>query len=69
MYLDPLERLEKELKNELNLVYFPETADEFILTYMEPSLRHLKAYKKAAMDILKKSSFQKRPFAHMYNEL
>lgn len=68
MYLIPLERLEKELRNELNKIYFPETADEFILTYMTPLLRNLKTYKKAVTDILEKSSFQKRPFVS-YSEL
>lgn len=64
LYLKPLERLEKNLKNELNQIYFLETTDEFILTYMEPILKRLRTSKEAALNIQKKSTFQKRPFVY-----
>ena len=61
-YLQPLERIENELRHELNLYFYPEAVDEFILTYMSKDLELFRRREDAAQKILKQKIFPKRPF-------
>lgn len=61
-YLQPLERIENELRSELNNYFYPEAVDEFILTYMSRDLELFRRREEAAQKILKQQIFQKRPF-------
>lgn len=62
-YLQPMERIERELRVELPKLFYPETTDEFILTYMSEDLEFLRRRRKAAKQILRKQkTFPKRPF-------
>lgn len=57
-----MERIERELRTELNKIYFEDTVDEFIYTYLSDDLELLRARKKAMTEIMSKQTYQKRPF-------
>ncbi|VDD90703.1 unnamed protein product [Enterobius vermicularis] len=61
-HLVPLEKLEADLRDELSKIYFNETVDEFMLTYVEDSLSMLKERYKAGLELSKQHYFPKRPF-------
>ncbi|KAE9550884.1 hypothetical protein FO519_005908 [Halicephalobus sp. NKZ332] len=61
-HLNPLERIERELRTELNKIYFEETVDEFIYTYLSDDLELLRKKKAAAQVIMEKQTYHKRPF-------
>lgn len=61
-YLQPLERIEKELRTELSNLFYQEAVEEFILTYMSRDLELLRRREKAAQSILDQEVFPKRPF-------
>ena len=61
-YLQPIERIERELRMELPRYFYPEVVDEFILTYMNRDLELLRGRKLAAKKIMQQKSFPKRPF-------
>uniref|UniRef100_A0A0N5A9J8 beta-N-acetylhexosaminidase n=1 Tax=Syphacia muris TaxID=451379 RepID=A0A0N5A9J8_9BILA len=68
-YLITLEKLETDLRDELGKIYFNDTVDEFILTYMEEDLNTLRQRYKAAMDMIKQRHFPKRPFIELVSSL
>uniref|UniRef100_A0AC34PUU6 Beta-N-acetylhexosaminidase n=1 Tax=Panagrolaimus sp. JU765 TaxID=591449 RepID=A0AC34PUU6_9BILA len=57
-----LERIERELRTELNKIYFEDTVDEFILTYLSDDLELLRGRKAAIQKVLTAQTFPKRPF-------
>ncbi|KAH7731871.1 hexosaminidase [Aphelenchoides avenae] len=62
VYLQPLERIEADLRTAMAPIYFEETIDEFILTYMSEDLELLRHRKKVGEKILVRRTFEKRPF-------
>uniref|UniRef100_A0A914YCC7 Maturase K n=1 Tax=Panagrolaimus superbus TaxID=310955 RepID=A0A914YCC7_9BILA len=60
--LNPLERIEKALRFEMSKIYFNETIEEFIFTYLSDELELLRRRKSAMSSILSASAFQKRPY-------
>lgn len=62
VYLQPLERIETDLRKAMSEIYFDETIDEFVLTYMSDDLELLRRRKKAGEQILARRTFEKRPF-------
>uniref|UniRef100_A0AC34GPF5 Sialyltransferase n=1 Tax=Panagrolaimus sp. ES5 TaxID=591445 RepID=A0AC34GPF5_9BILA len=60
--LNPLERIEKDLRLEMSKIYFNETIDEFIFTYLSDELELLRKRKAAMSAILSAPSYQKRPY-------
>jgi hexosaminidase len=60
--LNPLERIERDLRNEMAKIYFNETVDEFIFTYLSDDLEFLRKRKAAMSEILSAPSYQKRPY-------
>jgi len=61
-HLNPLERIERELRTEMNKIYFEDTVDEFIFTYLSDDLELLRKRKATIQAILNKQTYQKRPF-------
>jgi hypothetical protein len=57
-----LERIEKDLRLEMSKIYFNETVDEFLLTYLSDELEFLRKRKAAMSSILSAISYQKRPY-------
>uniref|UniRef100_A0A914Z7Z7 Uncharacterized protein n=1 Tax=Panagrolaimus superbus TaxID=310955 RepID=A0A914Z7Z7_9BILA len=60
--LNPLERIEKALRFEMSKIYFNETIEEFIFTYLSDELELLRRRKSAMSSILSAPAFQKRPY-------
>ncbi|PIO53511.1 hypothetical protein TELCIR_25153 [Teladorsagia circumcincta] len=58
----PILRLEKDLRNELSRIYFQETVDEFIFTYMAEDIEWVQRKIDSAQRISKLNHFPKRPF-------
>uniref|UniRef100_A0A0K0DBZ9 beta-N-acetylhexosaminidase n=1 Tax=Angiostrongylus cantonensis TaxID=6313 RepID=A0A0K0DBZ9_ANGCA len=61
----PILRLEKDLRIELSRIYYQETVDEFILTYMTDDIEWVRRKLNAAQRILKTEHFPKRPFVRL----
>ncbi|RCN43815.1 hypothetical protein ANCCAN_10204 [Ancylostoma caninum] len=61
----PILRLEKELRNELARIYYQETIDEFIFTYMEEDIDWIQRKIESAAKISKLGHFPKRPFVRL----
>jgi hypothetical protein len=62
-YLQPMERIERELRIEMPKYFRAETADEFIFTYMSQDLEFLRRRKAASEAIMSSDgTFPKRPF-------
>lgn len=57
-----MERIEADLRTAMAQIYFEETIDEFILTYMSEDLELLRHRKKVGEKILARRTFEKRPF-------
>ena len=58
----PLERIEHDLRREMSKIYFNETIDEFIFTYLSDELELLRKRKAAMASILSTQTYQKRPY-------
>ncbi|XGW17657.1 hypothetical protein V3C99_002335 [Haemonchus contortus] len=58
----PILRLEQDLRNELLRIYFQETVDEFIFTYMAEDIEWVQRKIESAQRISKLNHFPKRPF-------
>jgi len=61
-YLRPLERIERDLREEMLKHFYPEAVDEFILAYMSRDLELLRSRKMAAKTLFKQQTFPRRPF-------
>ena len=61
-YLRPLERIERDLREEMLKHFYPEAVEEFILAYMSRDLELLRSRKMAAKTLLKQQTFPRRPF-------
>lgn len=58
----PILRLEKDLRHELSRIYYQETVDEFMFTYMAEDIAWVQRKIDSADRISKLSHFPKRPF-------
>ncbi|WKY00416.1 hypothetical protein Q1695_014903 [Nippostrongylus brasiliensis] len=63
----PILRLEKDLRNELSRIYYQETVDEFIFTYMSEDIEWVQRKLESAQRISKLTHFPKRPFVVLKN--
>ncbi|KJH50131.1 hypothetical protein DICVIV_03768 [Dictyocaulus viviparus] len=61
-YARPILRLEKDLRIELSRIYYQETVDEFIFTYMKDDIEWVQQKLGAIERILKLNHFPRRPF-------
>lgn len=62
MYKGDLENLVRQLRTEMNQVFFPDTVDEFIYTYIQEDLNKLVSLTEAARRIATIKTFPGRPF-------
>uniref|UniRef100_A0AC34FKX6 Beta-N-acetylhexosaminidase n=1 Tax=Panagrolaimus sp. ES5 TaxID=591445 RepID=A0AC34FKX6_9BILA len=60
--LEYLENIEKDLRIEMRKIYFNETIEEFIFTYLSDELELLRKRKSTMSAILSASTYQKRPY-------
>uniref|UniRef100_A0A7E4VXG6 beta-N-acetylhexosaminidase n=1 Tax=Panagrellus redivivus TaxID=6233 RepID=A0A7E4VXG6_PANRE len=61
-HLNPFERLETSLRQELAVIYFEDTVDEFILTYVSAELELLRKSAATIERIRQVGKFARRPF-------
>ncbi|KHN80270.1 Hexosaminidase D [Toxocara canis] len=61
-YLTPMQRLRDELRIEMNKVFFNDTVNEFIETYVEKDVKLLEERRRLGTQIFEQRHFAKRPF-------
>ncbi|KAK0417034.1 hypothetical protein QR680_012796 [Steinernema hermaphroditum] len=61
-HLQPMERLQSELRTELSKIYFDDLVEEFLFTYVNKDVEFLQKRRDAAKRILERKYFAKRPF-------
>ncbi|CAB3402375.1 unnamed protein product [Caenorhabditis bovis] len=62
MHALPLEQLELDLRNALSSIYYNDTVDEFIFTYLEEDLHWIRRKRETMKKISEASEFPRRPF-------
>lgn len=67
MYRADLENLGRQIRSEMSQIFFPDTVDEFLFTYVEEDLNKLIQLTEAARRISSLKKFPLRPFSILSN--